>query len=106
LEKKTHWETALTWLRVQQRASASGDALKEAADWMDVIGWDINLQASRAASNTTSSVLAHLISDRMINGDLVNMMLHHLQTHFQLDPLLRNQVIIADLHFMHDLEKA
>ena len=81
-EQKT-WQKATRWLRRHEDKSARMKIINECWALLGSLEWDTKICLPGGAGSTVN--LAQLLEDRMVSGDIVDMMVQHLKNRIKQD---------------------
>jgi hypothetical protein len=99
------WQASLLWMDSCPE-NVPDLALNEAHHRLSNLRWNSTVSGPKPSGKIKSSMLTRLLGVEWINDDLMDIMIHHLQARLEADVELSTYVMITDLAFMREVEKA
>lgn len=106
VDATSRWRKSMAWLKAHQEPTATLPVIKKAENWLASLSWNQSIKIHGAATYTTTLHFTPLLSDGMITGTLVDMMVAYIAEQVQLDEELRSTVEIATLAFLNYIMQA
>jgi len=104
INAQAEWRKSLTWIEAMKHADTK--FLTTARHQLLSLRWNERVDIPGSPTGATTRVFTRLLSNEWIDDGLVNMMFSHLSDRAEQDAALDGFVIIENLRFIHDIEKA
>ena len=102
-DQKT-WQKALQWLKQHEDSSSRRKLLNECWILLSLLQWNTRIYLPGGAGPVTN--FAQLLGDKMISGDVVDMMMGHLAERIEVDEDTSRTYRITTLSFQDHISKA
>jgi hypothetical protein len=106
LEAQDIWKRSMMWLASQPTGTGAQEVLDEARAHLGSLGWCTGTLARGGGSQTTTLDFARLLSNRMLNTSLVDIMVECIAAWVKADEALSEKFELVTLVFMNDINKA
>jgi hypothetical protein len=107
IDAQSQWGRSLTWIDgIKQANIELCTALQVACGQLLSLRWNEHISISGSPGGIITRQFTHLLSDGCINDTLIDMMFCHLSERAEQDTTLDSFMIIENLWFIHDINKA